>query len=368
MVNTDRRVKGLARRLDSHGIDVLALLPGANFTYYTGLSKGLSERPTVAFFSPNRRPAFIVPSFELSSTKQLLSSDVEFFAYTDEQGYEGAFQRASDTLKLAGKQIGVEYQSMRLLELRQIERSVPDCVIKEADALLAESRMVKDDGELESMREAIRITEAALRLTIDQVRPGQTELEVQNILHAEMLRAGAHGLGFDPLILSGPRAALPHATAEGRAIQSGDCLIFDFGAKYESYTADITRTFSIGTENPEWKEIYEVVKEANAAARRLAGPNVKAQDVDRAAREVIEKAGYGEYFTHRTGHGLGLEVHEPPYIVAGNETLLQPRMTFTIEPGIYISGRYGVRIEDDVVITEDGCESLATFPRELMVI
>jgi Xaa-Pro aminopeptidase len=262
----------------------------------------------------------------------------------------------------------MEYRSMRLLELRQIEKDTPGSSFEEADPLLAQLRMVKDTEEIATMREAIRISEEALQATLDQVRPGQTEMEVQNLLHIELLHMGAHGMGFDPLILSGPRAALPHATAADRTLQPGDCLIIDFGGKIGSYTADITRTVTIGTDNPEWKEIYEVVKEANAAARHIVRPDIKAEDVDRAARGVIEKAGYGEYFTHRTGHGLGLDVHEPPYIVAGDKTPLQPGMTFTIEPGIYIPGKYGVRIEDDVLITKDGCESLSTFSRNLIAV
>ena len=360
------RIEYLSEQLEMHALDYLVLIPGANFTYFTGLRKDLSERPFVGFFPASGIPTFIVPRLEQTATEESLPYDADFYAYTDEEGYERAFERACSDL--VGKRLGMEYRSMRLLELRQIEKDAPGSSFEEADPFLARLRMVKDTEEIATMREAIRISEEALQAMLDQVRPGQTEMEVQNLLHIELLHKGAHGMGFDPLILSGPRAALPHATAADRTLQPGDCLIIDFGGKIGSYTADITRTIAIGTDNPEWKEIYEVVKEANATARRLARPDVKAEDVDRAARGVIEKAGYGEYFTHRTGHGLGLDVHEPPYIVAGDKTPLQPGMTFTIEPGIYIPGKYGVRIEDDVLITEDGCEALSTFPRELIAI
>lgn len=143
-------------------------------------------------------------------------------------------------------------------------------------------------------------------------------------------------------------------------------MIVDFGVVVDGYVSDLTRTFALGEPDPEWREIYEVVREANAAGRAAVRPGIPAEAVDRAARAVIEAAGYGRYFTHRTGHGLGLEVHEPPSIVAGNTTPLEPGMTFTIEPGIYLPGKGGVRIEDDVVVTESGGESLTTFPRELM--
>jgi Xaa-Pro dipeptidase len=360
------RIERLSQQLEMHALDYLVLIPGANFTYFTGLRKELSERPFVGFFPASGTPAFIVPRLEQTATEESLPYGGAFYVYTDEDGYERAFKRTCSDL--AGKCLGIEYRSMRLLELRQIEKAAPGSSFEEADPFLAQLRMIKDTEEIATMREAVRISEEALRATLDQVRPGQTEMEVQNLLHIELLHRGAHGMGFDPLILSGPRAALPHATTADRTLQSGDCLIIDFGGKIGSYTADITRTVAIGTNNPEWKEIYAIVKEANAAAHRLAKPNVKAENVDRAARSVIEKAGYGEYFTHRTGHGLGLDVHEPPYIVAGDKTPLQSGMTFTIEPGIYIPGKYGVRIEDDVLITEDGCETLSTFPRELIAI
>jgi Xaa-Pro dipeptidase len=149
-------------------------------------------------------------------------------------------------------------------------------------------------------------------------------------------------------------------------VQSGDLLLFDFGATYRGYLADITRTFGVGELDPELTQIYGIVEEANAVARQQAGPGQKAEDVDRTARQVIERAGYGKYFIHRTGHGLGLEVHEPPYIVAGDDTELRPGMTFTIEPGIYLPGKGGVRIEDNVVITETNCESLTTFGRAFL--
>lgn len=361
-----QRVAALSQRMDDNDLDYVVVLPGANFTYNTGFTREIGDRPLVAFFSADGYPSFIAPRLELKAINQVLSYDARIFSYTDAQGYENAFTEACARLKLSGKRIGVEYRGMRLLELRQLEQNLTDCEIRQADTLLMEGRMTKDTEELTCIREAIRITEQALNATLTQIRAGQTELEVQSILHMELFRAGVDGLAFPSIVLSGGRATLPHGTAGEREIVEGDCLLFDFGGKCGNYMADITRTFAIGTTDPEWKDIYEVVKGANAAARKLASPGVKAEDVDSAARAVIEEAGYGDYFTHRTGHSLGLEVHEPPYIVAGDKTNLQPGMTFTIEPGIYIPDKYGVRIEDDVLVTENGCESLTTFPRELI--
>jgi Xaa-Pro aminopeptidase len=176
------------------------------------------------------------------------------------------------------------------------------------------------------------------------------------------------GVAFSPLVQAGLSAAFPHGNAGDRKVQMGDVLLIDFGYTMDDYPADITRTVVVGTPSAEIKRIYETVKAANAAARAIAKPGSTCQEVDRAARAVIEAAGYGKYFTHRTGHGLGLEGHEAPYIVEGNATVLQPGMMFTIEPGVYIEGVGGVRIEDNVVITETGHDCLTTFERELISI
>lgn len=366
MYNYERRLEKLSEQLKLYGLDHLALVPGANLTYLTGWTISLSERPTVAFFPSSGRPAIVLPGLEAPHAKEVLPYSVDLYPYSDEEGHEAAFLRAEADLALSGKTIGVEYLHMRILELRRVEQIAPDCRIQAAEFLLPELRMIKDKTELVHMRQAVRITETALQAMIEKVKPGQTELEIQNMLHIEMLRAGAQGISFDSIVVSGPRTASPHTSASDRVLQPGDLLLFDCGAAYRGYRADITRTFAVGELDPELKAIYTVVKKANAAARRYAGPGDRAEEVDRAARQAIEQAGYDQYFIHRTGHGVGLEVHEPPYIVEGNDTVLRPGMTFTIEPGIYLPGKGGIRIEDDVVITEEGCESLTTFSRDLV--
>jgi Xaa-Pro dipeptidase len=170
---------------------------------------------------------------------------------------------------------------------------------------------------------------------------------------------------FSPIVAFGPNSANPHATPTERQLAEGDLLLFDWGAAVDGYFSDITRTFAVGDVDPELTKIAGIVKEANAAARAIGKPGLPISAVDKAARNVIELAGYGEYFTHRTGHGLGMEGHEEPYIRGDNEQLLETGMTFTIEPGIYLPGRGGVRIEDDVLVTENGLESFTDYPREL---
>jgi Xaa-Pro dipeptidase len=362
-----QRLNRLIEQASAHGFDVLALVPGPDLFYLTGLSFHLSERPIVALFPVDGPPAIVLPALEAVKVAQT-AVELEVFPYTDEEGHTPAFQSACASLALAECIIGVEALQMRLLEVRLLERYGPGCRLVPAEDVLAELRMCKDEHELREMRRAVAVTEAALGAAMRQVRVGMTEREVAALLTIETLRAGGEEMAFSPIVVAGPNAASPHAVPSDRPIQPGEPIVVDFGATVGGYAADITRTFAIGALEPELARVYEVVRAANGAGRAVARPGMPAEEVDRAARAVIEAAGYGEYFIHRTGHGLGLETHEPPYIVAGNRRPLEPGMVFTVEPGIYLPGRGGVRIEDDVVVTPGGAKSLTTFPRELAVL
>jgi Xaa-Pro dipeptidase len=205
--------------------------------------------------------------------------------------------------------------------------------------------------------------------TLPLFKTGMTEIELASELTIQLLRAGSQSeLPFGPIVSSGPNSADPHATPSSRKINAGELLLIDYGAAYQSYASDITRTFAVGEVDSTLKKIAEIVKQANLAGQAASKAGVRAGSVDSAARTVIESAGYGEQFFHRTGHGLGLETHEGPYIFAENDLVLQPGMVHTVEPGIYLAGKGGVRIEDDVVVTQEGSTSLTSLPRELLVI
>ena len=226
--------------------------------------------------------------------------------------------------------------------------------------------MVKEDVEIEKMRQAVRIAEAALLATLKICCAGMTEKAIVNELVIQLLRAGsAPQLPFMPIVAIGENSADPHAVPTDRALNRGDLLLIDWGACYEGYLSDITRTFTFGNVGPELLAVGDIVLNANQAGRTAGAPGLKAGAVDLAARSVIADAGYGDAFIHRTGHGLGLEAHEAPYIFGGNDLLLEPGITFTVEPGIYLPGKGGIRIEDDVVITSDGLVSLTDFPRPI---
>lgn len=360
------RLNRLRPVLAQHQLSAIAVMPGPNFFYLTGLHFHLSERPTLLLLPAQGQPALICPAFEAGKT-QRSPLNIQLFTYLDGQEPREAFRAACRVLQLNRTRVGVEAYKMRVLELRMLEEvgainSVP------VDHLIAPLRMIKDQSEIAAMRRAVQITEAALDEVRGTVRVGQTERQVAAALVLALLRRGADGLAFDPLVQSGPNSALPHATAGDRILRSGEVLLLDFGVSLDGYQSDITRTFMLGKPSAALSRMYEVVQQANAAGRAAARPGVSGQEVDRATRHVVEAAGYGQYFTHRTGHGLGLEGHEPPYIVDGNMAPLEAGNTFTIEPGIYLPGVGGVRIEDDLLITGSGAESLTTYDREMRII
>jgi Xaa-Pro dipeptidase len=271
--------------------------------------------------------------------------------------------------------MGVEPTRMRYLEMQMLEtaaqqaRGDHNVSFTTAESVLAELRGVKDASEQAAMQQAVTIAQAALTATLPTIQAGISEQQIAGELLAQLYRHGSTGeLPFMPIVAAGPNSANPHAVPGERMLQDGDLLIIDWGAGYEGYISDLTRTFAIGTVDDELAKVTQIVAEANEAGRAAVKPGVRAGDVDRAAREVIETAGYGEYFIHRTGHGIGMEGHEAPYIYAQNNLVLQPGMTFTIEPGIYLPGRGGVRIEDNVVVTADGCHSFSDLERTLQIL
>jgi Xaa-Pro dipeptidase len=263
--------------------------------------------------------------------------------------------------------IGVEPRGLRFLELRLLEAAVPQASFFPSDDLIASLRMFKDDREATYMQQAVDIAQNALKATLPYIVVGRTEAEIATELSLQLMRHGSNpGLPFFPIVSSGPNSANPHAAPSDRPLTQGDLLVIDYGANVNGYYSDITRTFAIGEVDPECYKVAEIVLEANKAGRDAVKAGVTAASVDSATRGVIKDAGYGSYFIHRTGHGLGLEVHEDPYIRDDNDQVLQVGMAFTVEPGIYIPDRFGVRVEDNVVVTLDGVNCLTSLPRELV--
>jgi len=348
------------------GLDAIALVPGANLHHLTGLDFHLMERPLVVFFVPGRDPVAVVPALE-EERLAACGIPMTLFPWSDSEGFGAAFAAAAGALRLRSKRVGVEELRMRVLEANLLDEYL-DATLVPAGQALAALRLYKDAEAVRALREAIAISQAALEKLLGLVRPGMTEREVAGLLIVAQLERGGGKHPFEPIPLAGPNSALPHGEPGERRLAVGEPLLLDFGTTVRGYASDITRTFSVGEPSPRLVEVYEVVRAANEAGRAAAKPGVPAQEVDRATRQVIEEAGFGPYFTHRTGHGLGMEAHEEPNIVEGNAQVLEPGMVFTIEPGIYLPGEVGVRIEDNMLVTANGAESLTTFPRGLRVI
>jgi Xaa-Pro dipeptidase len=366
---THPRFDKLNASLRTSDLDAVILNPGPTLTHLTGLQFHLMERPVVLLFAKDQDPAIVLPELELQKVASL-PYKLQVFPYSENPSeWDDAFRKAAQALGLDGKRIGVEPRQLRLLEFRYVKAGAPEADYPDASEVLSSLRLRKDQTEVEAMRRAVKIAQDALEATIPLIKIGMTEKELSSELVVQLLRHGSEPeMPFAPIISGGPNAANPHASPSERKLQAGDLLVVDWGATYDGYISDLTRTFAVGEVEAEYKKIHEIVQEANAAGRAAGKPSVPCADVDKAARQVIEKAGYGEYFTHRTGHGIGMEGHEEPYMRGDNMQLLEPGMAFTVEPGIYLPNRNGVRIEDNVVITESGADVLSDMPREIRVV
>ena len=366
---TRPRLDKLTASLRTSNLDAVILNPGPTLKYLTGLNFHLMERPVVLFVAPGKDPVLVLPELELPKV-DLFPYKVQGIAYGENPAeWDDAFRKAAQALGLDAKRIGVEPRQLRLLEFRHVKAGAPEADFPDAGDVLAELRLRKDKAEVDAMCRAAKIAQDALEAVIPQIKVGMTEREIASGLVMQLLKRGSESeIPFAPIVSAGPNSANPHASPSDRKLQAGDLLVVDWGAAFDGYISDLTRTFAVGEVDEEYKTIHRIVQEANAAGRAAAKPGVPCADVDKAARDVIEKAGYGKYFTHRTGHGIGMEGHEAPYMRGDNMQILEPGMAFTVEPGIYLVGRNGVRIEDNLVITETGAESLSDMPREIRMV
>lgn len=361
------RFEKLYAIMRQHEVDIIALIPGANLRYLTGGVHYVMERPIVMFIPLDQSPLAVIPQMEIPVFARH-TVESEIIAWSDAEGYHDAFQKGLDALNPSGKVIGVEGFNMRFTEGELIRHYAPSAQVKAIDSALAELRLHKDADEITSLRKAIDISQRALQLTLDSVRVGMSEIEVALMLEDHLRQLGSEGLSFDTILHAGGNTALPHMKPLDYRIQAGDPLLIDFGGIVDGYCADITRTVFVGQPKPEFIDFYNVVKSANEVGRTTARAGITAGALDVATKQVLIDADYESLIRARTGHGLGIDVHEPPYIVEGNERVLQAGMVFTIEPGIYRKDNIGVRIEDDVLITENGAESLTTFSRDIMIV
>lgn len=364
-----RRLAALRSCLQKKEIAAVAVNAGPTLTYLTGLHFHLMERPVVLVVPVAGQPIIILPELEQAKLEKL-SFQARVFTYGENPAAWGpVFINALKDLARIGEKIGVEPRHLRLLEYNLLHPACAQAEIVDGAEIFAQLRSIKDEDEVASMRRAVVIAEESLEATLATVKIGVSEEAIAGELFLQLLRHGSDtALPFSPIVAGGPNGANPHSRPSARKLREGDLLIIDWGACYNGYASDLTRTFAVGEIGEEAATIYRLVQQANAAGRAAGRPGAACGEVDLAARKCIEAGGFGQFFTHRTGHGIGMECHEEPYIHGENRQLLEVGMTYTVEPGIYLPGRNGVRIEDDVLVTPDGSESLSTMSRELRII
>lgn len=360
----ERRTRRCQQRLSDLGATGLILFPGPNMYYLSGVAEDPSERLFLLIVPAVGDPVFLVPALSAAQvTEATWIADVRSWA--DEDDPAGLLDEVVTEVGLS-KRILVD-DHLWAVVYQELQSALPAASFGLASEVLDDLRVRKDDQEIVALREAAKVADAVSTeirsLGTDVV--GWTEEYLAREIEERIRVHGASGPSFETIVGSGPNGAKPHHTHGDREIESGDPVVLDFGCELEHYVSDQTRTMVFGGDPPnEFEEAFDAVLAALHAGVDAVEPGVPAAAVDRATRQVIEDAGYGEAFIHRTGHGVGLGVHEPPYIVEGNDHALEPGMAFSVEPGVYFEGRFGVRIEDIVVVTEDGAERLNDSPRQ----
>ncbi|MFB6270693.1 MAG: M24 family metallopeptidase [Halobacterium sp.] len=355
----EERTRECQRRLRERGASGVVLFPSPNLYYLGGFREDPGERHLLLFVPAEGDPAFVAPELYGDQLRDATwVEDVRL--WTDVEDPLPLISQAASDLGMTDGELLVD-PTMWARFTQDLREAIPDADWGLASEVLGPLRVRKDDAELDALRRAGDAADAAMRdvrgLGADAI--GMTETELARFVEERLVAHGGDGTSFDTIVGSGPNGAKPHHHRSDREIRPGDPVVLDFGTRVDHYPSDQTRTVVFdGEPSAEFQTVHDVVRDAQQAAVEAVEPGVAAEDVDAAAREVIADAGYGDEFIHRTGHGVGLEVHEEPFIVGGNDRPLRPGMVFSVEPGVYLEGEFGVRIEDLVVVTEDGCERL----------
>lgn len=356
------QLPALRARMQAEGSTLLALGPGKHMQYLMGFHPHPDERPCLLLVSAT---AAVMLCPALSASEVAEKSDISLHCWTDEDGPVQALGEALDALSQLECQHVALDETMRADFALLLLGLLPEAKHSFTTETVGWMRMRKNDDEFQRLKMNALIDDGALRCAAANARAGMTETELRDIVSNYFVEQGAR-TEF-AIVAAGPNGAHPHHSPGDYVIQPGDAIVTDIGCRKDGVPSDMTRMIAIGEPPEGYEEIHAIVERAVQAALAAAKPGVRACEVDNAARQVIIDAGYGEYFTHRTGHGLGLDIHEPPYITASSLVVLDVGMVFSIEPGIYLPGRFGIRLEDIVIMREDGAEVLSELPRDLII-
>jgi Xaa-Pro aminopeptidase len=360
---TKVRIENLRRTMADQAIDLICLGPGAHLEWLLGLHPHADERPLL-FCTTQDKAGFLMPALEAESLRA--HTDIPFFPWADDEGPQTALTDLLDDLDAHGARSIVLDETMRADFAALVQDHLMNAKRQFTESTVGALRMRKDDAAYNTLKMNAQIADRALQTAWAMMKPGLREEDVGAVIKDSFIAQGAKPL-FG-IVGAGPNGAFPHHQTGETLLKLGDAVVMDIGAAMGGYSSDITRMAVIGTPPEGYAEVHDVVERAVQAALAAAKPGVPAKMVDQAARDVISDAGYGEYFVHRTGHGLGTEVHEPPYITASSDTVLDEGMVFSIEPGIYLPGRFGIRLEEIVILRSDGPEILSDLPRDVVFI
>jgi Xaa-Pro aminopeptidase len=359
------RIRRAAEAAGERGLDALLITPSPDYLYLLGYRAPAMERLTCLVVPADRDPVLVLPRLEEPLARHELgemADDIDFVAWdeTDDpfrivQGLVGGALR-----------VGIQDQMWARFALR-LRAALDPAELVEAGPSMSALRALKSDDEIARLRAAAEAADDAMRAIAAEPLSGRTEAAVSGRIREHLLAAGHDEAGF-AIVASGPNSASPHHTAGDRVIQAGDAVVLDIGGVRDGYCSDTSRTAFVGTPDPEFVALYEILHEAQRAACEAVRPGVPASEIDAIARGIIGEAGYGDAFIHRTGHGIGLETHEEPYVVSSNPMPLVAGNAFSVEPGIYIRDTWGARIEDIVICTESGGERLNTSTTELLIV
>jgi Xaa-Pro aminopeptidase len=363
MVDTSGRLAQLREKMRRTGADLVAIGPGSHMDWLLGFHPHPDERPCLLLVGLGAE-TFLMPVLNAEGTRE--STDISFHTWSDEIGPDAALSQALAAIGATAAKKVVLDETMRADFALLVLGALPGATHAFTSDTIGALRMRKDDSEFDKLMMNSGIADRAMQKAFSLAKPGMTERELAAEIRSHFQSEGATPAFW--IVGGGGNGAFPHHQAGDRQLQEGDAVVVDIGGRKGGFPSDITRMMAIGHPPEGYGQIHGIVENAVQAALKAARPGVMAKEVDAAARKVISDAGYGEYFVHRTGHGLGIDGHEPPYITATSETVLEEGMVFSIEPGIYIPGRFGIRLEEIVILREDGPEIFSSLPRDLVVV
>lgn len=360
------KINNITKHMKENGVDLLFIGTSTDLEYLTGLSSMSCERFKALAILEDGRHFFICPELYYEETRQAYGEQGKIFVWSDSEGFLKSIVKANDFYHLENMNIGVN-DVIRAIDMIAIQGIIPANFL-DGSGIMEKVRQIKDEKEMELMKKSSLIADQVAEEIVKFIRPGVTEGDIAKRIKELFIEKGADDISFEPIVASGPNSSKPHYNDDKRVIEDRDIIVLDFGGRYKGYCSDMSRTVFVGKPTKEQEEIYNIVRRANTEAELFARQGVTASEVDKKARDIIKEAGYGENFLNRTGHGIGMAVHEAPYIKEGNDVVLKDGMTFSVEPGIYIAGRFGMRIENIVLIEKGKSNILNKFTKEMIIL